>query len=445
MTIYKTGTSGIRFLWIRSRGAASAVRAGRQVPLEASSLNHIQTNMQLLTQAASAAAEVSEASSSGRKPLSGGEPYFTQVKSRGVISLRGPDVFKFLQGLVTNDVTRLEKGPGVALPTPSPTTPAFIVPPIYTALLNPQGRFLYDLFLYRPARAIEKLDRSGSGPGNENNGVPYLVADVDVAEIDELVSLLKRHRLRAKVDIENLSDDLKVWQNFGAVSGLTREENNGSEAGSIGWAAGLDNSGQRTAGSDEYGWRWFKDPRLPELGLRGVFSSNSYPPLVTVDQTVGDEYYVRWRLEQGVAEGSKEIPKGDAIPLEYNLAGLNAISFEKGCYVGQELIARTYHRGVIRKRLMPVNFVFENAAEDQAGVPPGVDILDTESNKKVGKVTTALGPYGLALIRLDAAERVSSNLKLDISGRSIQVKAVRPKWWPAEWGGEQRQSAAAGA
>lgn len=45
---------------------------------------------------------------------------------------------------------------------------------------------------------------------------------------------------------------------------------------------------------------------------------------------------------------------GHAIPLEYNLDGLNAISFTKGCYVGQELIARSHFRGVIRKRLMPV-------------------------------------------------------------------------------------------
>lgn len=51
---------------------------------------------------------------------------------------------------------------------------------------------------------------------------------------------------------------------------------------------------------------------------------------------------------------------GEAIPLEYNFAGLNAISFEKGCYIGQELIARTHHRGVIRKRLMPLIFEDEN-------------------------------------------------------------------------------------
>lgn len=48
---------------------------------------------------------------------------------------------------------------------------------------------------------------------------------------------------------------------------------------------------------------------------------------------------------------------GEAIPLEYNLAALNSISFDKGCYVGQELIARTHHRGVIRKRLFPLRFL----------------------------------------------------------------------------------------
>lgn len=51
---------------------------------------------------------------------------------------------------------------------------------------------------------------------------------------------------------------------------------------------------------------------------------------------------------------------GEAIPLEYNLVGLKAINFDKGCYVGQELVARTHHRGVIRKRLMPLNFVHGN-------------------------------------------------------------------------------------
>jgi folate-binding protein YgfZ len=83
-------------------------------------------------------------------------------------------------------------------------------------------------------------------------------------------------------------------------------------------------------------------------------------PLVEADKEADERHYLLWRIENGVAEGSTEIPKGEAIPLEYNFAGLNAISFEKGCYIGQELIARTHHRGVIRKRLIPLKFVDEN-------------------------------------------------------------------------------------
>jgi folate-binding protein YgfZ len=58
----------------------------------------------------------------------------------------------------------------------------------------------------------------------------------------------------------------------------------------------------------------------------------------------------------------KERPAGEAIPLEYNLDGLHGISYEKGCYVGQELIARTHHKGVIRKRVFPV--VFEDGTKE---------------------------------------------------------------------------------
>ncbi|BBM98220.1 transferase CAF17, mitochondrial [Marchantia polymorpha subsp. ruderalis] len=440
MTSYRAASSGLQL--IRKRPTCRILcgyRASCHAFLEASTFVN-EKNVSLHTRAAGARSETSEASSSGRTPLSDRGPYFTQVKSRGVISLDGPDVFKFLQGLITNDVHRLEGIPESAVPTPSPTTPVAMTPPMYTALLSPQGRFLYDLVLYRPTQSVERLDRSGSGPDTEGNGVPALVADVDTAEVDNIISHLKRHRLRAKVNIENLSTDFKVWQRFGGASA-----DNGSEAGSLGWSGGTDRSAQQTAESDAQGWRWYADPRLRELGHRGVFPGNDVPPLVTADQIVGDEYYLLWRLEQGVAEGSTEIPKGEAIPLEYNLAGLNAISFEKGCYIGQELVARTHHRGVIRKRLMPVNFVFEDGSEAQQEVVPGVDILDAESNKKVGKVTTVLGPRGFALIRLDAAQRATSKLKLDIPAKNVRLKAIRPKWWPGEWGREEHQTTVAAA
>lgn len=232
-----------------------------------------------------------------------------------------------------------------------------------------------------------------------------------------------------------------MWQYFGGKLADQPGSTTESEAGSVGWAGGKDESALSSAQTNEGQQRWYKDPRQSTLGLRGLFPSSTSPPLVESGTEVEEDYYLLWRLEQGVAEGSVEIPKGEAIPLEYNLAGLNAISFEKGCYVGQELVARTHHRGVIRKRLMPLNFVQANGEEAQQSVTPGAEVVNKISGKKVGKVTTVLGPRGLGLVRLDSAKAQLVIEKQD----DVYVQAVRPKWWPSEWGCEDEGQVASNA
>nr|DAD45843.1 TPA_asm: hypothetical protein HUJ06_004073 [Nelumbo nucifera] len=110
--------------------------------------------------------------------------------------------------------------------------------------------------------------------------------------------------------------------------------------------------------ANDLGWQWFKDPKLKCLGFRGIFPSNT----------------IR-----------------DIIPLEYNynLVGLNAVSFDKGCYVGQESVARTHHHGVI------LNF------RTRVGiVAPRSEVIESASNKKVGIVTT-IGCHGMGPLRLE--------------------------------------------
>ncbi|TYG91311.1 hypothetical protein ES288_A12G252000v1 [Gossypium darwinii] len=368
-------------------------------------------------------------------------PLCSHLKSRSVIRFSGPDTIKFLQGLLSNDVRRFGEPPREEnSPIPTPNVASVVVPPMYAALLTPQGRFLYDLFLYRPPRPEEKLDRTGSGPDNGSGGSVEILADVDNSISDELLATLKKYRLRSKVDIDNVAEDFSCWQRYGRdLSGKTPTVEE-PEADSVGWGGGVDSAGKSASHSSDVGWQWFKDPRLDCLGFRGIFPSGTMPPLVESDKETDEENYLMWRLEKGIAEGSTEIPKGEAIPLEYNFAGLNAISFDKGCYVGQELIARTHHRGVIRKRLLPLKFLDNNGKEVEEKVTPGSEVINTASGKKLGSVTTALGFRGMGVLRLDDAFKDTLTLQ---GQEDIKVMAIRPDWWPAEWFQDQQHTAVA--
>ncbi|CAA2980344.1 transferase At4g12130, mitochondrial [Olea europaea subsp. europaea] len=282
-------------------------------------------------------------------------PMACVLRTRSVIRFKGPDTIKFLQGLVTNDVRRLDDPEPAGENNTISNMPVVTVPPLYAALLTPQGRFLYDFFLYRPPRSDKQLDGTGPNPGELE-----IYADVDRSVLDEILMTLKKYCLRSKVDIENMAEEFSCWQRFGGKNSLSTEK---LEADSVGWGDTFNSSGVSASRGHKSGWHWDKDPRLDCLGDRGIFPSNTTPPLVEADEETDEEDFLLWRLEKGVAEGSMEISRGDGIPLEYNFAGLNAISFDEGCYVGEELIARTHHRGVIRKRLIPLRFLDNSGKE----------------------------------------------------------------------------------
>ncbi|KAK9198487.1 hypothetical protein WN944_013672 [Citrus x changshan-huyou] len=374
-------------------------------------------------------------------------PLASQLKSRSVVRFSGPDTIKYLQGLLTNDVRKFGEPAGKREKTSTLTTPNLpyeSASPVYAALLTPQGKFLYDLFLYAPPPPEEKLDRTGwSGPssGSHDRSVEVF-ADVDGSVLDELLHTFKKYRLRSKVEIENVAEDFSCWQRFGGKLSENSSSAEEPEAAAVGWGTGVDRAGMSASHGNDVGWQWFKDPRLDCLGFRGIFKSSGIPPLVEADKETDEMNYLLCRLEQGVAEGSTEIPKGEAMPLEYNLAGLNAISFDKGCYVGQELIARTHHRGVIRKRLLPLRFLDNRGNELEQKVAPGSEVIDAESGKKAGKVTTALGCRGLGVLRLEEVLKESGALTIQ-GQEDVRVEAIRPNWWPAEWLQENQQRSVA--
>lgn len=281
----------------------------------------------------------------------------TPLPHRGVLEIQGEDKAVFLQGLISNDIYKV--------------TPTHA---IYATLLSPQGRFLYDFFI---------CEREGS----------YFLE----GEKDRLESLLKKlslYKLRAKVSL-TLRPDLKVFALWGenTASTLGLKEERGSAKGGL-----------------------FMDPRLSELGARciGEVDAKDF-------QLVGPRDYDLHRLTLGVPEGGRDLIPEKAILLECGLDELNAISWTKGCYVGQELTARTKHRGLVRKRLFPVK------VEGQAPTE-GAEIL--LNGERVGTMYTHVDATGLSLLRLEAFQAYQEGNVLTCETASL--KPYMPFWMTLE-------------
>lgn len=271
--------------------------------------------------------------------------------NRGVLRITGKDRIPFLQGLVTNDVRKITQGQA-----------------IYAALLSPQGKFQYDFFIV----ACQ----------NQNGEEAWLI-DCERDRADMLLKRLSLYKLRSEVTIENISEQWKVLALFGpqvfAEVGFSEQ---------LGAAQSIKDGVV------------FTDPRLQEMGMRSILPVDQ-ADLFFENQgihIVNFEAYDLHRLRQGIPYGSREVGIDRGILLECGFDELNAIDWNKGCYMGQELTARTRYRGLVRKRLIPVNIQGEAAALE-------TPILQGEAD--VGDIRTTLQGWGMAMIRLEALSKPS--------------------------------------
>ncbi|XP_068261362.1 putative transferase CAF17, mitochondrial [Nyctibius grandis] len=301
---------------------------------------------------------------------------------RALLAVRGAEAAPLLQGLLTNDVTRLVAGDGLP--------PAAALPrALYAHALNVQGRCLYDVILYRLHESAEEE--------------PHILLECDSGVLDAVQKHLKLYKIRRKVNIAPCLD-LSLW----AVVP-------GEQAGDI--ASSLTECADQAL-------ILTPDPRTEVMGWRLITKKATNLSEIIPGSHVGNiEDYHRHRYKQGIPEGVKDLPPGVALPLESNLAYMNGISFTKGCYIGQELTARTHHMGVIRKRLLPVHF---SAPLPQDSVPEGAEIF-TESGKSAGKFRAGGGELGIALLRL---ANINEPLSLNIAGDKVKLTASIPEWWP---------------
>ncbi|HEX5210941.1 MAG TPA: folate-binding protein, partial [Pseudolabrys sp.] len=175
----------------------------------------------------------------------------------------------------------------------------------------------------------------------------------------------------------------------------------------------------------------FADPRLTALGTRTIL-----PPELAAEAaadlgaTLADAAaYDAHRVALGVPRGGEDFTYGDAFPHEADMDQLGGIDFQKGCYVGQEVISRVEHRGSARSRVVPVAYEFA----PQSGLP----IMAGE--KEVGTLMSAGKGHGLAMVRLD---RVADALAADtpLLCGNLPIRLVKPDWATFAWPGEAKAS-----
>jgi folate-binding protein YgfZ len=291
--------------------------------------------------------------------------WFALLPSRGLLALSGADARGFLQGLVSNDVAKV--GAERA---------------IYAALLSPQGKFLHDFFIA------------------ERNGA--LLIDGEAHRLEDLKRRLTLYRLRAKVAIEVAAGYVVAvaWGEHAAAKlGLPVEE--GSAAPFAGGLA-------------------YVDPRLATLGARAILpAEGAEGALARAGLAPADAgAYDRHRLAIGVPDGSRDLEVEKSLLLESNFEELHGVDFEKGCYVGQELTARTKYRGLVKRRLFPVTL---DGPAPPAGTPVTLD------GKDAGDLRSAADGRGLALLRLEFIEAALRPDSALLAG-TVRVRPVRPGW-----------------
>ena len=302
--------------------------------------------------------------------------FVSRLSSRGVIRLTGKDALPFLQGMVTNDLVT-----GFAESSESSSSSS-----CYAAALSSKGRIISDLF------AIQ----------DDEGGV---LVECDGALKDQLHRHLRMHKLRKDVHVSDASSD------FASYAVVGESETAHAAAGS-----GIA----------------FRDPRCTDLGSRLLL-----PAAQKIVEAVPEGVYRAHRLFIGIVEGEE---LAGVIPHEGNLDALNALCFTKGCYVGQELVARTEHTGVVRKRVLPFKTV-----------STGVDVMPGDrvavagaSRRKLGRVLAVdhAAGIGAGIFRLanvfaendDSNESVSTEetpplIGTTSKGGSVALARTPPEWW----------------
>ncbi len=207
----------------------------------------------------------------------------------------------------------------------------------YSFLLTPKGKYLFDFFVIKISEG-------------------YII-DCAYSDKESLKQLLSKYKLFAKIEIVDISDEYYILYS---------------------------NKQHKDCLS-------YKDTRFEKLGYRHLYK----------EQNDSYEQYMQDKYDYAIIDGHIDMVKEKSIILEYGANALGAVSFNKGCYLGQELISRTYYTGVIRKAI----YILSNVD----ALNPGEDII--ENDKKIGIICSCYKDKAIALIKEDSKTNIDKYKK----------------------------------
>lgn len=264
---------------------------------------------------------------------------YIQLLHRGVIALHGLDTKNFLQSIITNDINKLNHQKA-----------------IYSLLLNPQGKYLYDFFLIEYGK--------------------YILLECESIYLTQIIAKLDLLKTYLKVRIKDVSSLYKVGVFFN-----TKLAEHSNESQII-----------------------FQDPRHTSLGVRIIHKDE-----ITEQKSIGDSSeYEQIRIRNLVPDGAKDMVQSSSFPLQYLVDHINGIDFNKGCYIGQEVVNRMKRQQTLRRKLYLVqgNIVLPSI---------GTKVVTSDS-EEIGELRSSVDNIGLALLYTEKnhANLSAGNAKISV-------------------------------
>ncbi|MFP3011764.1 MAG: folate-binding protein YgfZ [Rickettsia sp.] len=300
------------------------------------------------------------------------------LSNREIIKIIGLDSVKFLQNLITNDICKSSY--------------------CYTYLLNNQGRYLFDFFVY--VHNLEEI---------------YL--DINKSNKAALIEHLNFYKFRSKIQIIDCSDEYKVIYSLQKLDIDTLVTSRDPRYSMLGFRSinkldvipRLDRGIQKIIKRDWTPWS--------SHGVTEKESPSSTIPLCGSGNPAS--LYLEDKYNFAIIDGVEDLITDKSIPNMYGAEELNAISFDKGCYVGQEVISRAKYQGVIRRKIYKIT-----ADEDLSSLVKDEEILADDD--KIGVICSSYRNKAIALIR---EEKYLTCKEADITVKGIKINLSLAPWY----------------